>query len=339
MKYYDQNGVNVMQVAKSDPLSDPLQQWKSTLTIVAAFSMLLCPLVVRAQTLGPMQEDMEFYCGDIPAGHMTVSISGLQFGIADNTTGKQTLQCPDGTWTANAGMTMNAKFTPENFDGSRYAWMQTVISYTGPTITRCLSDPTGANLVAPYADTPPGGYLSTNICGLAPLNSSPHDVEPWYADTKLGTKSILDTPHDGVIRTGAKPSTKVSFETWLVCVVADQSGPVVKCVNSGDCSVIPLMGFTWDYTYGYVNGKAGKTTAEYTGATHLGPLIQAMGNMGPSDAFKAGYSKYFPNLTYLPNDSSTCLLCLPEPGVVAMGEAGILCLISWRYGWRRRKKT
>jgi hypothetical protein len=117
--FYGRNGGRTMKITTTERLS----QFTRLVVHVAALSALLYPQAVQAQTPGPTQEDMEFYCGNIPAGHMAVSISGLQFGIADAVANKQTLQCPDGTWTANAGMTMKASFTPENFNSSRYAWM------------------------------------------------------------------------------------------------------------------------------------------------------------------------------------------------------------------------
>jgi hypothetical protein len=214
----------------------------------------------------------------------------------------------DRHWTVLAGMTINASAT--NFGGNgRLAWMQAVTVHTAGAV---FSDPQGNVLAAPWPDTPPGGYITTDIFGQAiapPNNRQVFDMAPWYGNNTVGQSTLFDQPKEG-LTTAVNPAIcDFEFETWLVCVVG---------TAPPNYNVIPLMGFTWGYRFQYgtdVNGSGvlGDATSEYRGSILFGGLEQGG---QPSAAFENGYAKYF-NINYLENNDANATLCVPEPMTAA----------------------
>src|SRR5262249_38464255 len=152
----------------------------------------------------PMQaqvmRDMDFMCGSHLAGHLNVTASDtLQF-LAASTGGSMVVQCPDGKYTANAGMRVDATATAApGFNGDHFAWMQALTVYQAPQhFANVKGNGTqGVTLTAPWPDTPPGGYYVDNICGVGAFShpaSQTFDNEPWYGNNTIGQRTLFDLP-------------------------------------------------------------------------------------------------------------------------------------------------
>lgn len=264
----------------------------------------------QGQPVNPITQNGTFTC-DVPAGSITVKFSsGLE--VFDGPRIANTVRAGAGDfYTISAGMTITAQVTPETaFTGLNWAWMQAVTSYASPTT---VEDANGNFLTAPFPDTPPGGYRFIPF-NREPAIPDPWDREPWYGNNSINQLSLYDQPKS--YYSPVMGPTVVNFESWLVCVTAAQ-GPA-----PGNYTVLPLVGFTWGFAFGYgtdangnQNGTTGDDILEYTGVTSFGGFTQGG---QPSKDFKDGYAKSW-NITYL-NNPQDCELCLatqaPEPGAV-----------------------
>lgn len=267
------------------------------------------------------------FTGGVPAGTIRVEYSSAVEVYGGAPTAANNIAAGAGNFqTILAGMTITAQATAiAPYTGLNWAWMQAVTSYSAPTVVR---DANGGALAAPFPDTPPGGYQFQPF-GVGPATIDPWDREPWYGNNSINQLDLYDQPRNFISPAGA---TTINFESWLVCVTAAQ-GPA-----PGAYTVLPLVGFTWGFTYNYGNDAAGNNNGtlgddirEYTGATSFGGLTQGG---QPSAAFKNGYAKSW-NITYL-NNPQDCELCLatqaPEPGsshlilfMLATGSGLLIC--------------
>jgi hypothetical protein len=232
----------------------------------------------------------------------------------------------DRHWSVLAGMTTTAAATPIGA-GSNLAWLQTVTVHTGGAV---FGDAHGNPLTAPWPDTPPGGYTVTSIFGqpiAPPGNQQVFDSAPWYGNSTVGQTTYSDQPKEGLTTATGTAKCDFEFETWLV-YVTDATAP--------DYSVIPLIGFTWGYTYRYgsdvnTDGILGDQTNEYMGTVL--PIVLERGGQ-PSAAFENAYAGYF-DITYLANNDANAALTIPEP----MTAATVLLAVGGLAGYVRRRSA
>jgi hypothetical protein len=287
---------------------------------VVGVTLLVAPHAARAQNplvngnsgrgpVNPTTVNGTFTC-DVLAGNITVNYSSAVEVYAGPNTANNFRAGAGAFQTILAGMTITAQATPvAPFTGVNWAWMQAITTDSTPSVVR---DAGGNALATPYPDTPPGGYQFQPF-GVGAFIADPWDNIPWYGNNGFGQLDLYDQPRDFI--SPANGATTISFESWLVCVT--RSDNAVR----GNYTVLPLVGFTWGFTYNYGadangnnNGTLGDDIREYTGATNFGGLTQGG---QPSAAFKAGYNKYW-NVNYL-NNPQECENCLaaqsaPEPG-------------------------
>lgn len=271
--------------------------------------LFTCLLVLASPAAWASVVTRDFNCGAKVCGSVKVThddrltASGNPFQVVNG---------DDSTYTIFAGMEMSAVATPKTSNSTKWAWMQGIVDLTTPMTIR---DPNRNMLDDPFPDTPPGGYI---FDAFGPVGEATQiwDTAPWYGNNVIGQLSLWDFPN-------LPADTSVRFESWLVCVEEDVATP-----NAFD--VIPLVGFNWgfDLTKGAdgpdAGDVAGDSTSEYTGTTFMGALIQGG---QPSDAFKAGYAKYF-NIDYLANNDFNCgkLHCVPEPSSPLLILVGMLAI-------------
>jgi len=287
--------------------------WVATAAIVVA----LLPMAALGVTVNGT-----YMCGSEVGGTLRVTYSdSVQiFG------GPFRSPVGDMHWSVLAGMTITATAMPNGAEP--LAWLQAVTVHTAGAT---FSDPQANALAAPWPDTPPGGYLVTNIFGqpiAPPGNRQVFDNDPWYGNNLIGQKVLFDQPKEG-ISTAVNPAIcDFEFESWLVCVTS---------VSPPNYTVIPLMGYTWGYTFRYGadvngNGTLGDAANEYAGNILFGGLQQGG---QPSAAFKNGCARYF-TINYLENNDENCALCVPEP---MTGAAVLMALGSLVTYSRRRMRS
>lgn len=289
--------------------------------------MLMTAIGTGHTEAGLTMRDSPFNCGDDELGKLSVSYS-------DDVVGN-IFECDKvkHTWMLNGGMNIFAIAKPSKIaKPAKLAWLQAIVDADiGPEFQDRTS---GKPLAAPYPDTPPGGYkIVSDICNQKLKNPkiSPFDNEPWYANHKPGDLTLQDAPRNGFDPKVGKAVD--NFESWLVCFGGQ---------TDGTYNVVPLIGFTWGFTYAYDKDKNGNNIVgdqrnEYTSSTSFGGFIA--GATGPSAAFKAGYAKYF-KLNYLANNEENCKDCtmipapMPLPASLPMGLACLLLLLVAK---RRRR--
>jgi hypothetical protein len=272
-------------------------------TLALVLTLLIPSAWAQVPTVNPAEIEtgiVDFFCGTQKAGTLKVKYDGevrLGGGPFESAPGS-------GYWSILGQMRILATATTLA-PGSPLAWMQAIVgNYTAGAV---FSDPLGNALASPWPDTPPGGYLVTDIFGqpiAPPGNQQVFDNEPWYGNNTVGQLQLFDQPANGRPNGGA---LNFNFESWLVCFTG----------KAGDIyNVIPLMGFTWGYTFdandtrGNNNGITGDILNEYNGSTAFNGFLDGTAFM-PSDEFKTGYAKYF-QINYLENNDLNCAQC-PEP--------------------------
>jgi hypothetical protein len=289
--------------------------------LAASWLLLLCASVSKADLVN----DSKFYCGDDVLGNLNVRMSDRLF--AGNPI---ELDKPTKDWSLLGGADIRATATPAaGVKANKLAWLQAVLTDESGQVVQDRTS--GVDLVAPFPDTPPGGYkLPTGPHGKPRANPviQAFDNEPWYANYKPGDLKLSDKPRSYTnLATGQATNL---FESWLVCF--KQKG------DDGTYEVIPLIGFTWGFTFKLDTDKDGSGIIgdkkdEYSSSTNFGGFVA--GTAGPSDSFKTGYAKYF-KLSYLANNEENCKDCImavpgaPMPASLPMGLACVLLLFVIR---------
>ncbi|MBN1382525.1 MAG: PEP-CTERM sorting domain-containing protein [Deltaproteobacteria bacterium] len=279
--------------------------------LVAALLFVILPQHLIAET-AIISKD--FYCGSTFCGTLNVFYGDTLRFARDPF---QVIAGDNNSYSTTAGMDITALAQPApNIVSSKWAWMQAITQAVSPLTVR---DQSMKALVAPFPDSPPGGYI-WDAFGPDEKKNESADDEPWYWKNQIGNKTLIDFAHNTSMPYNTSV-TKIALESWLVCVVK---------ADNKMYDVIPLIGFTWGFNVSKgVDGPdegtvAGDNNTEYVGSTFLNEPVQGG---QPSDDFITGYKKYF-SVSFLDNNDVNCASCCktPEPNTLLLLSLGLMGL-------------
>lgn len=254
---------------------------------------------------------MDALCHGGVCGTMTINQYGGPFFFFDD---------PDHPADATgAGITISGTYA--NTSGLETRYIQTIIKVKRGGVNpdeMYLKSPDGSSMAPPIVDTPPGGY-----------QGQPFDYEPYY-DEAGDFPDFFDAPRVSLTRLQAETPITVEFETWIVCVIAEDKDLIDNTAKGDTYDVAPLLGFDWGFTATFdpnegPNGTFHVDPLDFYWITGT-PSAQWFAALGQT--YNTGEDEDWFNVNV--GDCDTCrLLPVPEPAQsgLALAMLGLIGLI------------